>query len=175
MLLALDLGTRTGYAMAGDAGSIDSGSISFAPRTGDPRGRRYHKFRIWLSSLPLPDRVVFEEVRGHRGTLAAQIYGGLEAILLQWCESRSIPYRGIHTGTLKKAITGAGNATKDEMIAAISVRGFDPGDDNEADAIGLALIGVGQITPHQTGTTKARTAPSRKGTTMMFNDSGGGL
>ena len=44
-------------------------------------------------------------------------------------------------GTIKKHATGTGNAGKAEMIAA-RVRGFNPQDDNEADALALLAWAV---------------------------------
>jgi Holliday junction resolvasome RuvABC endonuclease subunit len=48
-----------------------------------------------------------------------------------------IPYRGVPVGTIKRHITGRGNADKDAVIAAVRALGFDPVDDNEADALAL--------------------------------------
>ena len=42
-------------------------------------------------------------------------------------------------GTIKRYVTGKGNANKEAVIAAVSARGFGPTDDNEADAIALLL------------------------------------
>ena len=40
-------------------------------------------------------------------------------------------------GTIKKFITGKGNAGKKQVIKAIKARGFDPQDDNQADALAI--------------------------------------
>ena len=82
------------------------------------------------------DAVFLEEVRGHKGTLAAQIYDGFLAHLSAWAEFSAIPYEGVPVGTIKKS-TGKGKAGKDEVIAAVHRMGHRPGDDNEADAIAL--------------------------------------
>jgi hypothetical protein len=42
--------------------------------------------------------------------------------------------------TIKKFITGCGNASKQDVINAVQTRGYRPIDDNEADAIALALL-----------------------------------
>jgi Holliday junction resolvasome RuvABC endonuclease subunit len=42
-------------------------------------------------------------------------------------------------GTIKRYATGKGNASKNEVIAAMRARGFEPADDNEADAIAILL------------------------------------
>ena len=53
-----------------------------------------------------------------------------------------IPYQGVPVGTIKRHITGKGNADKQEVIAAVRERGFSPADDNEADAIALLLWAI---------------------------------
>ena len=47
------------------------------------------------------------------------------------------PYRGVPVGTIKRHVTGRVNADKDSVIAAVRALGFDPADDNEADALAL--------------------------------------
>jgi Holliday junction resolvasome RuvABC endonuclease subunit len=42
-------------------------------------------------------------------------------------------------GTWKRHACGKGNASKQEVIAAMRERGFEPADDNEADAIAILL------------------------------------
>jgi Holliday junction resolvasome RuvABC endonuclease subunit len=83
--------------------------------------------------------VYFEEIRRHAGTDAAHVHGGLLATLTSWCEQRSLPYQGVPVGTIKRFATGKGNADKQAMIAAVRERGFEPADDNEADAIAILL------------------------------------
>jgi hypothetical protein len=118
---------------------VESGISNFSPQRYEGGGMRYLRFRRWLDDVIACTgdigQVYFEEVRGHRGTDAAHIYGGLMAHLTSWCEERRIPYQGIPVGTIKKAATGKGNADKDAMIAEARRRGYNPGDDNEADAL----------------------------------------
>jgi Holliday junction resolvasome RuvABC endonuclease subunit len=137
-LLALDLGTNTGWAIARDGLTI-SGTQSFKVGRYEGGGMRYLRFQRWLDELALSglDSIHFEEVRRHAGTDAAHVYGGLLATLTAWAESRSIPYAGVPVGTIKKHATGEGNANKEAMIAAAVSRGFRPIDDNEADALAL--------------------------------------
>jgi Holliday junction resolvasome RuvABC endonuclease subunit len=52
---------------------------------------------------------------------------------------RAVPYQGVPVATIKRFVTGKGNADKAKMVAAIQARGFAPADDNEADAIALLL------------------------------------
>lgn len=140
-ILALDLGTTTGWALRSHDGLISSGTVSFRPGRFDGGGMRYLRFTNWLTEL---DRlsgpiaaIWFEEVRRHAGTDAAHVFGGLLATLTTWAELRGIPYSGVPVGTIKKHATGRGNAPKQDMIAAARARGFSPADDNEADAIAI--------------------------------------
>jgi Holliday junction resolvasome RuvABC endonuclease subunit len=145
-ILALDLGTTTGWALACSDGSITSGSQSFKPQRFEGGGMRFLRFKRWLTDIKQCnagiDQVVFEEVRRHVGVDAAHAYGGFMGQLTAWCEHHQIPYQGIPVGTIKKHATGKGNASKDEMVASVRARGHSPSDDNEADAIALLLLAI---------------------------------
>jgi len=143
VVLALDLGTTTGWALRGQDGGITSGTISFKPSRFEGGGMRYLRFRRWLAEIASLSggltRIPFEEVRRHVSTDSSHAYGGFLATLTAWCEQEAIPYEGVPVGTIKRYATGRGNADKAAMIAAIQARGFRPSDDNEADAIALLL------------------------------------
>ena len=142
-ILALDLGTTTGWALRGQDGAITSGTMTFRPSRFEGGGMRFLRFRGWLAEIAGLSggiaRIAFEEVQRHAGTGAAHAYGGFLATLTAWCEQEAIPYQGVPVGTIKRYATGKGNADKARMIAAIEARGFRPADDNEADAIALLL------------------------------------
>jgi hypothetical protein len=78
-ILALDLGTTTGWCLRGHDGLITSGTASFRPgRFGG--GMRYLRFTNWLGEL---DRlsgpiaaIWFEEVRRHVATDASTSMAG---------------------------------------------------------------------------------------------------
>jgi len=140
-LLALDLGTTTGWALRTADGLITSGTVSFRPSRYDGGGMRYLRFRGWLEQLAHDVGAIaaihYEEVRRHAGTDAAHVYGGLMATLTAWAESADIAYQGVPVGTIKRHATGKGNASKEAMIAVARARGFSPADYNEADAIAV--------------------------------------
>lgn len=145
-IMALDLGTTTGWAIRGYDGLITSGTASFKPGRYDGGGMRYLRFTNWLTEM---DRlsgpiaaIHFEEVRRHVGTDAAHVFGGLLAVLTSWAELRGVSYQGVPVGTIKKFLTGQGNANKQAMIDAARARGFSPADDNEADAIAILLWAI---------------------------------
>ncbi|WP_410923935.1 crossover junction endodeoxyribonuclease RuvC [Pseudomonas aeruginosa] len=140
-LLALDLGTRTGWALRSSDGHITSGSESFRPQRFEGGGMRFLRFKRWLTEIKSQadgiGALYFEEVRRHASTDAAHAYGGFLATLTAWCEHHQIPYQGVPVGTIKKHATGRGNAGKDQVIIAVRSRGHAPVDDNEADALAL--------------------------------------
>lgn len=142
-VLALDLGTITGWAIRFPDGAITSGTMRFTPSRFEGGGMRYLRFRHWLGDVSRlagkVERIVFEEVRAHAGTDAAHAYGGFLAHLAAWCEEQSLAYEGVPVATIKRFATGKGNADKAAMITAMRARGFVPSDDNEADAIALLL------------------------------------
>jgi hypothetical protein len=155
-VLALDLGTTTGWAML-CTGKVVSGSQSFKPQRFDGGGMRYLRFSRWLAELcdeanwlgeygeegkPVPERIVYEEVRRHAGVDAAHAYGGFLSHLQSFCEEREIPYEGVPVGSIKKHVTGRGNASKEQMVEAVRRLGYLPVDDNEADAIALLLFDI---------------------------------
>lgn len=144
-LLALDLGTKTGYCV-GTEDAHFSGTFNLKQDRFSGGGMRFVNFRKKLNEMreayPL-SRVVFEEVRRHLGTDAAHVYGGLMALLTEWCETHEIPYEGVPVGEIKKFWTGKGNAPKSDMIAECAERGYVVIDDNEADAIALFMLKIG--------------------------------
>lgn len=140
MILALDLGTTTGWAYKSDR--IVSGCQNFGVGRFQGGGMRYLKFQQWLDYMKEEfgvQSVFFEEVRAHRGVDASHTYGGFLATLTSWCEKNNIAYEGVGVGVIKKFIAGKGNASKEEVIKAVEKRGFTPGDDNEADALALLM------------------------------------
>lgn len=148
-VLTLDLGTKTGWAMTSGK-TIISGTQEFKPQRFEGGGMRYLRFRRWLCEVaacePI-EAIYFEEVRRHMGVDAAHAYGGFFAILTEFCEHDQIPYQGVPVGTIKRHVTGKGNAGKEAVIDAIVKRGYSPADDNEADALAIMawVIDTNQI------------------------------
>src|SRR5690606_40910206 len=71
-ILALDLGTTTGWALRDADGLITSGTLSLRPGRFDGGGMRYLRFANWLAEI---DRLTgpmaaiwFEEVRDRKST-----------------------------------------------------------------------------------------------------------
>jgi Holliday junction resolvasome RuvABC endonuclease subunit len=147
-ILALDLGTKTGWALICN-GLVMSGMLSFATNRTAGYGVRFLNFRNWLLEMLRKhgvDQVVFEDVRAHAGVFAAHVYGGFMAELASVCEELHVLYQGFGVKTIKKFITGSGNAGKQDIINALQNKGYRPIDDNEADALALLLLAESELT-----------------------------
>lgn len=146
-ILALDFGMKTGWAISGQSGIV-SGTEHHKRDRFEGGGMIWLRFRRWLWDI---DKVaggikllVFEEVRRHAGTTAAHVYGGFLSQATSYAEQWGIPYLGVPVGTIKKHATGKGNASKEEMIAAMVAKGHSPKDDNEADALALLYLALAE-------------------------------
>lgn len=139
--LALDLGTKTGWAIANNKKVIQSGVGDLKITKFDSYGLTFIKFKHLLKNLYTQhnfDMVYYEAVRNHTATDAAHKYGGFMGALQTFCLERGIEYNGVPVQTIKKSFTGKGNADKLAMLREAANRGHTPADDNEADAIAIA-------------------------------------
>lgn len=156
-LIALDLGTKTGIATRESEGSYDAILSCTGYICCDCIDlSKWDRARINLSNIKNPDYrfnslytflneilepysvVYYEQVQRHIGTYAAHIYGGLKAIMVMCCNNYNVPYIGVGVGTIKKHITGKGNATKQQVINAVNKKYMSKiTNDNTADALAL--------------------------------------
>ena len=146
-ILALDLGTKCGWAVSNGK----NGVWNLKPTTNESAGERYRKFMDRLYHCWFEENityVVYEEVHMHTAVDAAHVYGGLVAILQCFCLEHKLEYRGVGVGTIKKHATGNGNATKDMMVAAAirKYKSVNIIDDNHADA--LHLLDYAKVTSY---------------------------
>lgn len=143
-ILAIDIGTQTGWARCTRDGRVVSGSENFAPHRLEAAGQRWLKFRAFLGEQRQQageiHAVYYEDVKNHAGTIAAHIYGGFLAMLEMWCAANRVPLKPVGVGVVKKHWACKGNADKPEMIAAARARGFTPADSNEADALAILSL-----------------------------------
>ena len=147
-VLALDLGTTTGWAVAPRNAPMRSGSFRLDPAKLGGNGRRWIAFREWLTATAREvggvQAVYVEDVRRHVSNLSARVYCGYLAMLEAWCAANNVRMELVGVGTIKKAFTGKGNADKDAMVIEARRRGMNPGCDNEADAMAILAYGVAQ-------------------------------
>lgn len=137
MIVGIDPGTKLGWATFSEEG-IRSGVADCSVGRHESAGLRWVKLQRELDRLIHEgvELVVYEDVRRHAATYAAQIYGGIVSHIQRRCVELGVEYLGAPVGKVKKHATGKGNAKKPEMIAAAQKHvGLAITDDNEADAI----------------------------------------
>lgn len=150
-ILALDLGTKTGWALYSDDNIYSCvEDFSLKVKEKNRQGKRFEKFEVFLNLMYKKyniNYVFFEKVmQHHKSRAAAAIYSGFWAVLIAWCEKNNIMYEGVPVGTIKRFIAGKGNASKEEVINSIKNKGFSNIiDDNEADALALLLYAIGSV------------------------------
>ena len=152
-ILALDLGTRCGWALA-ESGRIESGVQVFDVKRGESPGMRYLRFNRWLADLYMTrtalettlDCVVYEQTH-NRGGAATEVAAGFATRVQEFCASRGIQHAAAHSATLKKFATGRGNADKAGMARAAKLRGWTATDDNEIDARWLLDYALVELVP----------------------------
>lgn len=139
-ILALDLGTATGWAILNRDGAIACGTETFPSGKRSHPGQRWATFRAWLNRTIENSQVhaiAYEDVKRHLGTDAAHAYGAFRALLELVAASHNVQLLPVGVGTIKKTWTGRGNADKEAMLAEALRRGFKPDTDNAADALAI--------------------------------------
>lgn len=152
-VLALDLGTKTGYAYRTASGAVTSGTWKLATakevreQEGRERDCRYCRLAENIHELVAREQIEilgFEDVQFSTYTAQTQLWASLRgAVWSVGCRYPGIDVEAVPVGSLKKFATGHGNATKEMMAAALGRT--HPGyflnvrapDDNEIDALHL--------------------------------------
>ena len=110
------------------------------------------RFRAWLGNVLSAmkfDVVVYEQAH-HRGGAATEICVNLTGRIQEACAERGVEFASVHSGTLKKWTCGSGKADKAEMIAKAKILlGREPLDDNEADAVNMAVYAEAEYGTHK--------------------------
>jgi Holliday junction resolvasome RuvABC endonuclease subunit len=145
-LLALDMAGKCGWAILSPRGN-SSGVKKIAPDKGQHQGLRYQKLFHLLQDMRriYPDlgMIAYEHpITNHAGSNQAAYAYGCMAVVQLFCCAHKIASRSAYPSTVKKFITGRGDAGKDAVICAVRARGFDPETDDEADAIACGLWAI---------------------------------
>ena len=144
-ILALDMATRTGWAIKAMDSEIVYGVKDYSPYTADWGGlfAVHHK---WLSdtiAIHSIQHVVIER-NFFRGK-ASQLFAGLNAITHMVAFMHDVDRSEVAPTELKKFVTGTGKSKKPEIVKHVREWGFDTCDDNEADAIALLHLAIWRI------------------------------
>lgn len=141
--LALDLATRTGWALrSARTGEVQFGFEQLPPAGGEDYGRLFNSYRGWLRGMIAVDRpewIYFERAmtNEHEGQSAAMILIGLAAMTLEIAYERKIPWKHIPASTVRKHFCGSGKAKKPDVGYRCRQLGHEVSDHNAADAIAL--------------------------------------
>jgi crossover junction endodeoxyribonuclease RuvC len=160
-VVSFDLGTWFGWFVwelnlaTGELRRLDSGVWNLNLGKHQSRGWRSiaaERYVNWLISQHRPEAVAYEAVAAHSGTDAAHLYGAFHDTVMRVCERRGVPFKGFFPGTLKKAVTGHGGATKEQVAEALAAKlgfratkkrpyyGFKRDDESDAGAAGVACL-----------------------------------
>lgn len=143
-LLALDIATKTGWKT-----ETASGTWDLKPNRGESESMRVVRFRskvkdmVGMESI---DIIAYERPAGmHKSSImvASEMVGVLKLL----CEELKLNLCCYSANEIKKFATGKGNAGKPQMIEAAIKLGFNPADDNEADAIHLYNMVMNELNP----------------------------
>jgi len=157
-VLALDLATKSGWALRDRTGAMESGVQEFLLKRGESKGMRFLRFRKWLRemltfgeignsfSIEEPGLICYEQAH-HRGGYATSLAVGLVTEVLAEAARVEVEHMPVHTGTLKRWATGKGNTNKEGMMkrAAELYPKVDIIDDNHADALLLLSHGLDEL------------------------------
>jgi len=150
--------TGTGVSVLEDGKVKEQTSIKSSP-VGKKAKDEIVRLRTIVSSLMeivdkyKPDVVVLEGIAFmSRNTTALAQLAGLNYMVRSALVERGIPFLIVAPTTLKKYVTGSGNASKDVMMLETYKRfGVSILDNNIADAYGLAQVGTAVLnTEHKT-------------------------
>lgn len=149
-ILAIDLGTKLGWAMFCPVRGVSAGTKVLASDINLRHAKklridrrldiRIEAFALWLEVQPI-DLCVFEDVRWVSSQAQGHLYGSLRGVLWSFAARRGILTDCLDTGKLKKWTTGSGSADKQAMEQAIRFRWPElvrsEYDDNTYDALAL--------------------------------------
>ena len=144
-ILALDPATKCGYAHAEDSGVWDLKSSPY-----ESTSMRLLKFRAKINQLVLEHGITFivYEKPGGRHFNGIRSHANLEGVLLEYCLSHNIDFKGYSASEIKKFATGKGNAKKEDMVEAATEKYGEVIDDNHADALHLFHLAVKEYKVH---------------------------
>lgn len=144
-IAALDLATTTGFSSISH-GVVCSGIFKCREKPKEQWGVCFLRFRDWLRDWleqEKPEKLYYESVMRFSSSSAARVYCGLLAVTLMECEVWGVDVVGVSVGTIKKAFTGNGRASKQEMIDEASKRfGIKILDDNHADSLAILSLAL---------------------------------
>ena len=150
-ILALDLGTCSGYAYAFPGGDPVYGSVRLPADRGD--GAFFNRFRQWLLdqiTVMQPRLLVYEAplITGGKTSLQTVFrLFGLATHTVEIAYARELKIEPANNATVKKHVAGFGHAKKFEVADVIRSYGWEPDNDNVSDALAILLWAESKFAP----------------------------
>jgi Holliday junction resolvasome RuvABC endonuclease subunit len=150
--LALDMATKTGYAILED-GQVRGGVYEVKRRKGrrhladEHEGKEYADFQAWLARIVAkvqPQAIFYELPSMFKNPKTGYKPIAFRGFLMAEAARGSYPVYGYHITSVKKTATGNGHAGKAEMIEAAKQQfpQLEILDDNMADALHVLSYGL---------------------------------
>lgn len=146
IVLGIDPATKCGWAVLDGTELVASGTWRLGAAQGGS-GARFLAFQRALDAIVReyePDMAVIERPGKLQGD-AILILNGLVALFAAYAEERGLEYRAVSPTEVKRAAGCTGGAGKLEVMAAVNglyPQGAETRDDNECDAIAVAIAGA---------------------------------
>lgn len=128
-ILALDLGTKLGWALHCSYAGLSVGTVTLASPKDLKEAKKFRldrrldirvqNFAGWLEAQPV-DQIVFEDVRFCVSQAQAHYWASLRGVVWSYAARRGTIIDCLDTGKLKKFTTGSGAADKQAMLIAAS-------------------------------------------------------
>lgn len=112
-----------------------------------------NQFAVWLDKSiteKKPSVIVYESVFINFRRVTSMRLSEMRGVLEMTAKARKLDIFEVNNKTWKKHFTGKGNAEKHQTIWMCRQRGWAPGDDNAADALGILDYAVSCFrSPHR--------------------------
>lgn len=142
-VMGVDTSTKTGYVILDDKGDVVNVGVLHHPPQ-ENRFCRYAHYTREISELVEAYGVDLVIIEGYSfgSKFGHRLQYELGTCIRMKLYVDKVKFVEVSPTSLKKFVTGKGNAKKDLMLLAVYKRwDFDTEDDNEADAYGLAQFG----------------------------------
>jgi len=148
-ILALDIGTATGWAWASQS-KMDYGLQSFPKRTGEHQGHRFRRMISFMAgdlAETIPggiQAIYFEDVMFHASQDARHLYFGFRACIEMLCAKHDWACSPVSVPQWQKHLTGCGKPGKERILECVQRIGYNisPKQQDIADALGILKFGL---------------------------------
>ncbi len=147
MILAIDPGNNLGYCIGKSNGNIISSGVYFLKKPSEKNNsKRLLNLLEWLHEINKQYKIEYiciEAARNMRNYTGMLSVAEICAVIKLFSAMNNIECKEYSAKSIKKYITGSGNANKQDMIDSIKQKyNLKIINDNEADAIGIFKFSI---------------------------------